>query len=520
VAKPTRGNLNAYLEAWSNIMYGLPVPPLASLPPEALGVPATKTDRDGRFRLAGFGRERTVELILGGRGIEQQWVRVITRPGFKKARGAHGPKFQLLVGPGKEMVGVVRDNATGRPVAGAQVSSHLGQVRTDERGRFRIEGLRKQPQYLVWASSPDCFPAMQQVKDTPGRDPVRVELKVQRGILVEGRLRDRATGKPVSGVVNYYVRSDNPQLKKYAFSPGVGLRPGSAGPDGKFRVLAIPGPGYMAVQADRNRYTRAAVKGWNGAALETAPHYLFPHYYHAIVPIDPDENKSATRKVGVALDPGLSKSGSVVGPDGKPVAGATVFGLTAIPDPGSRTFPRPSRFGDPPTHRLEGSSFTAVGLDPKAPRHLVFIHPSKKLGKVVRVRGDEKGPLVVRLEPLGDVRGRVLTPEGQSAGERLVAPIPPGLFAFYKDYPIELLHNDQHQPQRMGRLIRWLPDLARTDARGAFHIGGLIPGFKYTLRVTDQPYGPGVAPSHWLEGVTVPPGKTRDLGDLKGSKKF
>jgi RNA polymerase sigma factor (sigma-70 family) len=514
VARAARGDLKAYLDAWEKIMRGVAIPPLVSVPPEALGVTLTTTDRQGRFRLAGFGRERKVDLAIWGRGIEQQWVTVVTRPGFKKGTGyARGPSFQLLVGPGKELVGVVKDRE-GRPVKGARVSCQVGQAHTDERGRFRIEGLRKQRQYFVWTGGPGYFPAMSEVKDTPGREPVRLEVEIQRGLYVEGRLRDRSTGKPVSGVVSYYVRPDNPHLKNYRFSRSVGTRPGSAGPDGKFRILTIPGPGYLAVQADRNTYTRATLEGWDGAPVEAAPHALFPHYDHAIAPIDPNEKKPASRKCEITLEPGLSASGSIVGPDGKPVTGAIVFGLTAVPDPGSRTFPRPARFGPPPPARQKGSTFTAVGLNPREPRHLVFIHPEKKLGKVARLKGDEKRPLVVKLEPLGAVCGRVCTRAGKPAADRIVTPGPPNLFAFYKDYPIELLHNDQHQPQRSGRLIRWLPGLARTDEHGKFRIDGLVGGLKYRLLVTDRPYGVGVVPSHEKE-VMVESGKTKDLGDLR-----
>src|SRR5207248_5845221 len=98
--------------------------------------------------------------------------------------------------------------------------------------------------------------------------------------------------------------------------------------------------------------------------------------------------------------------------------------------------------------------------------------------------------------------GRVLTGEGEPATDRLVSPGPPNLFAFYRDYPIELLHNNQRDTQRMGRLIRWLPDAVKTDAEGEFRLEGLLPGPKYTLMVTDRPSGPGVIPSHYAE-VTV-----------------
>src|SRR5262249_21129335 len=155
---------------------------------------------------------------------------------------------------------------------------------------------------------------------------------------------------------------------------------------------------------------------------------------------DPDEKKPTSLKCDIALEPGLSRPGSLVGPDGKPVTGAIAFGLTAVPDPGSRTFPRQPRYGPPPPDRLQPSTFTALGIDPKQPRHLVFLHPEKKLGKLVKLRPDEKGPLTVKLEPLGAISGRVRGEDGKPAPDHVVTPGPPNLFAFYHDYPIELLH--------------------------------------------------------------------------------
>jgi hypothetical protein len=509
VGKTDKDDLDPFIEAWKNIMSGAPIPRLRTVPPAALSATTTtKTDREGKFRVTGVGRERHVTVTVRGKGIEHQHLWVVTRPGFKKTRNFHGPSLDLLVGPGKEVVGVVRERGTGKPAVGVTVACFMSQATTDEKGRFRLEGLPKRETHFVSARGKDYFMMMRQVKDTPGREPIRVSLEVQRGIRVTGRLLDEA-GKPVSGVVSYFIKSDNPYLKKSVFSQGVGLGSGPAGPDGKFSMLVIPGPGYLAAQADRNIYARATLEGWDGAPVGTAPHALFPYYYHAIVSIDPDVKKPASMKCDVVLSAGRTRPGTVVGPDGKPVVGAIAFGLTAIPDPGERTIPRPTRFGPPPPDRLKGSSFTAFGLNPKEPRHLVFVHPEKKLGKVLRFRGDEKGPLVVKLEPLGAVGGRALA-DGKPAAGRFVTPRPPNLFAFYKDYPIELMHN-QYRPYGSGRNTRWLPEVARTDAQGKFRLEGLLPRLKYTLWVTDRPLGQlGI-----VREVTLKSGETRDLGDVK-----
>jgi hypothetical protein len=418
------------------------------------------------------------------------------------------PTFDLLVGPGKVLIGTVKEKGTGRPLAGLTVSCQTEQVRSDEQGRFRFEGLKKNPSYHGWVQGPGYFTERLDVKDSPGRDTIRANVEMQRGIYLHGHLRDRATGKPVSGVVSYAVRPDNANLKKYALAlHSMGW--GSAGADGKFRILVIPGPGYLSVQADQNRYTRGAPPDWKGQPLAAAPYPVMPYRYHAVVAVDADEKKPASLKCDIQLDSGLSKTGSIVGPDDRPVTDTIVFGLTAIPDPAWGTLPRPRRFGSPPPSRLKTSTFTAVGLNPKEPRHLVFLHPEKKLGKVVRLRGDEKGPLTVKLEALGAVSGRVVAEKGKPAVGWVVSAAPPNLFAYYRGYPIELLNNQRSGSSRWP-VIRWLPEPVKTDAEGKFRLAGLLPGLKYGVVVRD-----GSSPGGHREDVAVEAGKTKDLGEIK-----
>lgn len=516
VMRSRTADLTPYLDAYQKITSGNAIPRLTGLPAEALGVPASvTTDKDGRFRVAGAGRERAIELYFEGKGIESQWFTAITRPGLKgeAPRYFRGPTFDLLVGPGKEMTGFVKEKGTGKPIAGAVVTCQRSQAKTDENGRYRLQGLPKREQYLAFARGPQHFQIMVEAKDTPGLDPVTADFELGAGAYVEGTLREKGTGKPVAGVINYHIDSNNPNLKDYNFSQGVSIGSGSAGEDGKFRVLVIPGRGYLTATADNNVYVRGAPEGWDGQLIMASPHPVFPYYSHAMATIDADAKKPASLKCDLEVDRGRTKSGTVVGPDGQPLTDVIAFGLTAVPDPGGRTFPRQPRHGEPPAERLKESKFQVVGVDPKQTRHLVFLHPEKKLGKVVKVTGEESGEIVVRLEPLGAVTGRALAKDGKPEANKVVQPYPERSFAYYKDYPIELLNN-QNERGRMGRLIRWLPEPVKTDAKGEFRLEGLIPGLRYQLWVTEgtdrqRP------PTHVEGKVTVEAGKTRELGDLK-----
>src|SRR5439155_862489 len=84
----------------------------------------------------------------------------------------------------------------------------------------------------------------------------------------------------------------------------------------------------------------------------------------------------ASRIIEVALQPGRTLAGSVVGPEGKPLAGVEVAGL--YPD-------------YVPTEKLSGSDFTLKGLRAGRRRVLIFLDAERKLGKLQEVRGDGRG---------------------------------------------------------------------------------------------------------------------------------
>src|SRR5262249_56321579 len=63
--------------------------------------------------------------------------------------------------------------------------------------------------------------------------------------------------------------------------------------------------------------------------------------------------------------------------------------------------------------RVAGDACGAYHLQPGKPRLMVFYEPTRKLFGTLRLKGDEKGPLVVRLGPGGAVRGRLVGPDGR-----------------------------------------------------------------------------------------------------------
>jgi hypothetical protein len=157
--------------------------------------------------------------------------------------------------------------------------------------------------------------------------------------------------------------------------------------------------------------------------------------------------------------------GTVVGPDGEPLAGVTAVGLTASSEEVS----------------LESASFTIRGLNPRSTRNVYFRHDKLGLGKTLTMRGDEAEPLSVQLEPCGSVVGRLVDKSGKPV---------PGLRVNFNG--------------KDGSLFAG----AETDQQGQFRIA-LVPGRKYWF---------GLFPPRPLlrddQPVVVKSGQIKDLGDL------
>jgi RNA polymerase sigma factor (sigma-70 family) len=456
------------------------------------GPMSVKTDKDGRFRLTGFGRDRVVHLWVRGEGIENTDVEVIAREGKVEglrleSRTVYPPGCNFTVRPSKPIVGTVCDKKTGKPVAGVRVvcpgmTWDWPNATTDEKGRYRIDGVGKQKEYTFRAGGGRYFEATKfNVPDTQGLAALEVDFELTGGIVVRGRLTDKATGKPVRGQVLYGPLVDNPDVKDF---PGQGS--GGTDEDGWFSVIAIPGPGLLAVRAtDADHYQEAPAGTFhtaNGVEGNDA---------QAFVRIDPDPKDEKSLKCDIAVELGRSLDGKVVGPDGKPLTGARVAGLHSR-----------YSFGQKP-EKLDGDAFTVAGIGSAEPRALVLAHPEKKLGGVQVVPAGHMDPLSVRLEPTGALVGRVL----DGAGKPLAGVTVKAGYAFGQT--VEADGAKGRLPKALGFVdsgwMELLNGQAITDKDGRFRITGLVPGLKYRLEA------PGVERGN----LSVAAGKDNDLGDLK-----
>jgi protocatechuate 3,4-dioxygenase beta subunit len=470
------------------------------------------TGADGRFKLAGFGRERVVHLHVTGPAIASTGLEVMTRANekvkgaeldpFDGVRHVYGAAFDYVAVASRPIRGVVRDKATGKPLAGAWVYVEYwvnpnyevnpsAKALTDKEGRYELLGLAKSARYSLAvrpAAGQLYFQREVSIRDTPGLGPLTADIDMVRGLTVRGKVTDKATGKPVAGaMVDYHPLYANPYVNKPEF--GKPRSEATTGPDGSYALTVVPGAGVIGVVALKpDAYMPALVTLKERKAFFKAPlafdvhgdNILVPAYgnnaagaplaqdtYNAIVLLEPGEKEEGLVK-DVALERPQERKGRVVGPDGQPLTGVKVTGLVQRYD----------------QETLEGAEFTVRRINPKAKRQLVFHHKDKNLGFILKeLPGEKADPLVIKLQPCGSVSGRMVDRDGQPrAGLRI-------------DISAGFYGTTHHE--------------LTTDKDGRFRAEGLLPGAQYQVFLARLQRDGGLA------SVTVEPSKHKDMGDVK-----
>jgi protocatechuate 3,4-dioxygenase beta subunit len=488
------------------------------------------TDADGRFTLAGIGRDRCPQLTVSARGKASQVCLVPILPDFKPFPGSLtgspvlGPDFTLPLAPSVPVTGVVHDATTGKPLVGVRVFGQpdltddrsiggylvLPEVAavTDPQGRYTLDGLPKAKKYVLLADpGPGDGPThlfVTRGSDAPGLAPVTADFNLPRGVVLTGRITDRKTGQPVRAYLFYRPLWSNKWVEEHPDYNSPGIAPwyheASVWTDaeGRYKLTALAGPGILHVQVlghdlerdyllaklDPRDDTEEVISkafglmktfktGGQGGGF--GPMNLNAYRVLRI----PEDARSLSADVTVAA--GVKRLVKVAGPDGKPVSGAWV--LNDQPYGG---FSKP----------LAGAEFTAYGLDPDAPRRLYAQHDSRSLIGVLTLDGKETGPAVLKLEPAATVTGRVVDRDAKPLKDFRVS-------ASYDDPEIGILLNTR-------QLNNTTP--VRTDAAGHFTLPNIPPGL--AVQFDAQKKGGGSL-GHRTRKQTLKAGQTLDLGDWK-----
>ena len=497
------GDLGPWIEAMKAVPTGPNEGGLQEIPLEL----KRTTGPDGRFRLDGVGRERVAMFTVSGPTIAVTRTFAMTKdvPPIRspnvhiigpRTMTFHGARFDFVAAPCKPVVGIVRDLDTGKPLAGIRVngmehgergSAYYSEVEstTDAHGRYRLLGMPRADKYRLFTFPGEAQPYLVAMfvesVTSPGMAPATIDLRLKRGVLVRGRISDKVTGEPLKDVrVEALALNNNPHINDY---PGfLESYPTTAYSDaaGRFTIAAVPGRGILGASANSYRYLRGVgaekfQPAGSTEALPACPGFRFAIDYNLLVPFD-TEGGTGPVTLDVQIDPGRTRSATVVDRDGKSMPGCLAFGQGSLPI----WAPQP----------LDSATFEVMALDPRKPRLVMVLHEGRKLGGSALIQAEGNGPVSLTLQPLGILTGRLVDDEGQPLTKLEVASVGSD-------------DSDPNHGNFQGRRT--------VDQDGRFRIE-VVPGvFHSALAIKDDGQNLGDV----FKKIKLEPGQVKDLGDIR-----
>jgi RNA polymerase sigma factor (sigma-70 family) len=466
---------------------------------------AVKTDAQGRVELRGLRPGLKVTLAIHDDRYAHQTLEIATSG--KEA----GAPFTWSLAPVQVLEGRVVCDDTGRAVPNIRLRVESLRVRqegnvnvrsvhgpvdaqTDDEGRFRINPLPGD-EFRVTAYAPPGQPYLTYAEHfvrRKGAVKQDVEVRLPRGTLVRGTVKEAGSGKPVAGARIYFHRRQEINLVD-AYYEGFYV-PGVTDAEGKFRMAVLARPGTLLV----------AGPTWDFLHVETNAHQLArgrpggQRWY-------PDALREVDLKPGEAefvadftLRRGVTVKGTLVGPDGRPVKDALMYCRTQL---GEGFMYR----GWP--WRITDGRFELPGCDPDKGVPVFFLAPRDGLGAVVELPGKQPAgdPITVRLQRCGSATIRFADKKGkpQARFEPTVSLVlTPGIS----------LTGEPVLDKGVGTDVGYLPRelVSRADAEGRMTLGNLIPGATYRVVDWESLFA---RPTNQRD-FSVQPGQAVDLGTL------
>jgi RNA polymerase sigma factor (sigma-70 family) len=484
------------------------------------------TDADGRFLLAGLGRDRLAELKITAPGVVDTYLRVMTRdaPDLKfGSRTILGAGFTFRLKPGRTVRGIVRDRETRAPIAGMWVGEGAGALSgltgapsrfsSDANGRYEISGIDPSARDLeVMAVPQPGQPYMMATAKVGERSGAMIDCL--RGIPFRLKLVDEA-GRPEEGEVEFRPVMPNPyavSVLPHDWTFGTfPLTRAVMTAKGVYEGVVIAGPGavmvktpgwtdYRAAHVDPKAFFAPGRTDWTNQELITAygtddtliigNAWVDQHDYAAIVLVNPPKDSKPLELFATVVRD-QPRQVTILDPEGRPLVGVQTQGLTAFP------------WDEEPT--LRGATVPITKLHPTRSRRITFLKEDRKLIGFLLARGDGDTPYTVKLEPWATVTGRIVDENGEPLPAKDALPgRNPASVGLAMNAKLEIA---THADPRVGTF----PDCG-SDGEGRFRIERLVPGLRYSCDIYRE--GGGYA-GQAFEDLVLKPGETRNLGDIR-----
>jgi RNA polymerase sigma factor (sigma-70 family) len=471
------------------------------------------TDDQGRFMLAGIGRDVTVNFHVRDRRFAS-WFHVRTDD-------PDGPKTVTeALRPAIIIEGRVLAADTGQPVPQALVEVGPGllrmpdgsirgggpeaRIRADDQGRYSAN-VQLFTNYLMRAYPPEGQPylaAKVEFESTKGAVRKEIDVKVPRGVVIRGKVVERGSDRALAEASVQCIPMGNGGNGAMASGSDTTV---VSKKDGSYQITVHAGKGHLFVFGPTSDYVYQAIgahtifNGQPGGAR---------HYAHDIIPYDVKAGDQPN-EISAALRPGKTIKGRVVGPDNQTIEHAIMIATLQI-----------ERFhliwrGDLTLHARDGL-FELHGVDPEKPTRVFFLDAEHQWGATVEVSAKQAGEeVLVRLRPCGQAKARVVGPGGKPVAKvfpsfEILGTAGPHEWDRRKQSQAMLTADAAYMPN-VDRIHYWKAPL--TDADGRVTLPALIPGALYRISdhstVNDRDKGVQVR-----KDFSVKPGETIDLGDI------